>query len=143
MTALVKDLLAHKGTRVEIIRSDATIDQAIAKMIAAGVGSLIVLDGSAVLGIVTERDMMVRVLAAHRDPLITPVRDVMSRDLIVAHSRDPLTLVSALMTDCRFRHLPVVDDGKLVGLISAGDVTAWQVREQRQTIDDLHDYITR
>lgn len=143
MSALVRDLLVFKGPRVEVVRSDTLVDRAIAKMIAAGVGSLVVVDAGELRGIVTERDMLVRVLAEHRDPAETRIRDVMTRDLIVAHPNDSLTHVTGLMTDCRFRHLPVVDDGELVGLISAGDVTAWQVREQRQTIDDLHEYITR
>lgn len=143
MSALVRDLLVFKGPRVEVVRPDTLVDRAIAKMIAAGVGSLIVVDAGEPRGIVTERDMLVRVLAEHRDPAATRIGDVMTRDLIVAHPNDSLTRVTGLMTDCRFRHLPVVDNGELVGLISAGDITAWQVRAQRQTIDDLHEYITR
>jgi CBS domain-containing protein len=143
MSPLVRDLIKHKGGKVESINPEATVDAAIAQMTAKHVGSLLVIAGDELVGIVTERDMLVRVLAARCDPLTTVVGNVMTRDLIVIRPQDTVSRALAIVSDCRCRHLPVVESGKLLGIISAGDLTAWLVRDQRQTIEDLHQYITR
>jgi CBS domain-containing protein len=143
MTQLVQDLIKYKGSKVESTSPETSVDAAIAHMTAKHIGSLLVLSGGELVGIVTERDMIARVLAARRDPLTTLVREVMTRELILIRPHDTIDRALAVVSDCRCRHLPVVEGGKLLGVISAGDLTAWLVRDQRQLIDDLHQYITR
>lgn len=143
MTQLVHDLIKHKGSNVESTSPETSVDAAIVHMTAKHIGSLLVISDGELVGIVTERDLIARVLAARRDPLTTIVREVMTRELILVRSHDTIDRALAIVSDCRCRHLPVVDGGKLLGLISAGDLTAWIVRDQRQTIEDLHQYITR
>ncbi|MEO8844915.1 MAG: CBS domain-containing protein [Kofleriaceae bacterium] len=143
MTQLVHDLIKHKGGKVESTSPETSVDAAIVHMTAKHIGSLLVISNGELVGIITERDMLARVLAARRDPLTTFVREVMTRDLIVIRPHDTIARALAIVSDCRCRHLPVVEGGKLLGLISSGDLTAWLVRDQRQTIDDLHQYITR
>jgi CBS domain-containing protein len=143
MSQLVRDLIKHKGSKVESVGPESTVDLASAHMTEMHIGSLLVIAGGELVGIVTERDLLARVLAVRRDPLTTVVGDVMTRDVIMIRPQDPITRALAIVSDCRCRHLPVEDGGKLLGVISAGDLTAWLVRDQRQTIADLHQYITR
>lgn len=143
MMELVRDLIKHKGTKVESVAPDAFVDAAIVHMNAKHIGSLLVIASGELVGIVTERDMLARVLVPRRDPATTLVREVMTRDVIVVRPHDTIARALAIVSDCRCRHLPVVDGGNLLGVISEGDLTAWVVRDHRQTIDDLHQYITR
>lgn len=143
MSQLVKDLIKHKGNKVETVAPDAFVETAIVHMNAKHIGSLLVIDDGELVGIVTERDMLARVLVPRRDPTTTLVREVMTRDVIVIRPHDTISRALAIVSDCRCRHLPVVDGGNLLGVISEGDLTAWIVRDHRQTIEDLHQYITR
>lgn len=143
MTQLVQDLIKFKGSKVESTSPETSVDAAVAHMAAKHIGSLLVLAGGDLVGIVTERDLLSRVLAARRDPLATLVREIMTRELVLIRPHETIDRALAIMSDCRCRHLPVVEAGKLLGVISAGDLTAWLVRDQRQLIDDLQQYITR
>jgi CBS domain-containing protein len=93
------------------------------------------------VGIFTERDVLVRVVDAGRDPAATRVEEVMTRELAVIRSATRVEEAMSVMTEKRCRHLPVVEEGRLAGMISIGDVTRWIVRNQRHTIDDLVSYI--
>ncbi len=140
---LISDLLASKGNQVEVIDRDATIDAAAAQMSKCHVGSLLIIVDDRVAGILTERDVLLRVVAARRDPMTTRVHEAMTRELVVIRPEDTILRAMTVATDWRCRHLPVIDDNRLCGIVSAGDLTAWLVRDQRQTINDLHQYITR
>jgi CBS domain-containing protein len=140
----IHHVIAAKGSQVEAIDPDDLVEHAIARMNGQHIGSLVVLRDDQLVGILTERDLLVRVLAARRDPATTKVRDVMTRDVVVLRLCDTIASAMAIVTHRRCRHLPVVEeDGRICGVVSSGDLTAWLVRDQEQTIDDLHQYITR
>ena len=143
MNNRIFDVIANKGDQVEVIAADDLVDAAVDRMNHRHVGSLLVIEDHKLVGILTERDLLVRVLAARLDPASTYVHDVMTREVIVIGPGDSVTAAMEIITRRRCRHLPVVDGGRICGLVSAGDLSAWLVRDQQQTIDDLHQYITR
>jgi len=143
MSALVRAVLERKGRSVETVDPDATVLVAVTRMNERHIGSLVVTRDGAVLGIVTERDMLTRVLAGKRDPEETRVREVMTRDPVILDPDVTIDEALAIVSKRRCRHLPVMHNGTLFGLISAGDLTAWIVRDQRRTIEELYDYVTR
>lgn len=137
----VSAILEQKGTRVETTSPEITVAEAVRVMNAAHIGALVVVQGERPVGIFTERDVLVRVVAAERDPRTTRVEEVMTRELAVIKSTTRVNEAMTVMTEKRCRHLPVVEDGRLAGMISIGDVTRWTVRNQRHTIKDLVSYI--
>ncbi|MFW5973567.1 MAG: CBS domain-containing protein [Bacteroidota bacterium] len=118
---LVADILRHKGGRVVTISGDATVFQAIERMVAENVGSIIVLDDSQIEGVFTERDYLRRVALKGRTSKETPIRDVMTTDVMYVDSSYTVKQCLAIMTQKKIRHLPVMDDGTLVGVVSIGD----------------------
>jgi CBS domain-containing protein len=135
-------VLARKGSKVHCVVPEATVLAAVRKMNEERIGALLVCDGSDVLGIFTERDILCRVVDSTRDPATTEVAEVMTNELIAV---PPDTLVEeamAVITEKRCRHLPVIDDGNLVGLVSIGDLTSWVSRHQEGHIKDLLNFIT-
>jgi CBS domain-containing protein len=105
------------------------------------IGSLVVTDGDRAVGIFTERDILQRVVGADRQPADTVVKDVMTTPMACCRRDTKLAECRAIMTTKRIRHLPVVEDGKLLGIISAGDLLAHEVADQQSTIEYLHDYL--
>jgi len=105
------------------------------------VGSVLVMEGGDLVGIFSERDVLVRVVAAHRDPRQTLVRDVMTTRLHTAAPEDTLLDVMRLMTERRCRHIPVMDGDELVGLVSIGDITKATQHNLRQEVRELSSYI--
>jgi CBS domain-containing protein len=138
----ISHILARKGPHVHAIDPQATVAQAVEVMNELHIGSLVVIEGDELVGIFTERDVLRRVVAACVDPRTTPVANVMTRDLITVEPLTSIAIAMSLITEHRCRHLPVVDGGRLVGLVSSGDLTAWLVSDQQQTIWDLYFYIT-
>jgi CBS domain-containing protein len=138
----IRNILARKGPHVHAIDPQATVSQAVEVMNELRIGSLVVIDGEELVGIFTERDVLRRVVAACGDPRTTLVSEVMTRDLVTVEPATSLAIAMSLVTEHRCRHLPVVEDGRLVGLVSSGDLTAWLVTDQQQTIWDLYFYIT-
>jgi CBS domain-containing protein len=141
MQARIRQLLERKGRHVEIVSGDTTVWSAVACMNAHMIGSVLVVDLRTPIGILTERDVLVRVVAAGKDPHTTPVRDVMTAELITISADATVEEAMTIVTQRRCRHLPVTDESGVCGLISSGDLTSWVVRDQQQTIDDLHGYI--
>ncbi|HXG45665.1 MAG TPA: CBS domain-containing protein [Gemmatimonadales bacterium] len=139
--ATLRDLLARKGSRVISIRPDATVLEAALLMNESGIGGLVVLDGGTLAGVVTERDMMRRVIAQRRDPATTEVRAVMTSPVVTCAPGTTVEEAAAVMTNRRIRHLPVQEGGRLVGLITIGDLLAFQVAEQQATIQYMSSYI--
>lgn len=138
----VADILRVKGSAVFTISSDQTVYEAIVAMVEHGVGALVVLDGGNPVGIVTERDYLREVAVKGRTSHDTAVRTIMSHDVIVVEPLRSVEDCMAIMTARRIRHLPVVDAGHLVGLISIGDVVKRRSKEQQGEVQYLTDYIT-
>jgi CBS domain-containing protein len=140
--AAVKDVLARKGRTVVTCGDDATVLQACLEMTERGIGAVLVVDAAGALqGIFTERDVLRRVVAEKRDPAATPLREVMTTSVITCSPGTALEECGAVMTARRIRHLPVVGDAGLVGILSSGDLLAYRTDEQQATIEQLHSYV--
>lgn len=138
----VSDILANKGPKVWSIRQDVTVVEAAILMKEQNIGGLLVTDHGHTIGIFTERDLMKRVVAERRDPTSTRVQEVMSEDVACCKPDTLIDEARAIMRDRRIRHLPVIDDqGQLIGLVSIGDLNAFQVHTQAQTIHMLNEYL--
>jgi CBS domain-containing protein len=137
----LRSVLDAKGRTVYTTAATTPVFQAIASMNERRIGALVIIDAGLLVGILTERDILVRVIAAELDAKATHVVQVMTRDPITVTSDTGVAEAMAIMTEHRCRHLPVSDDGTLRGLISIGDLTSWVVREQERRINDLHDFI--
>ena len=135
------EILEEKGGDVYEIDADATVLEAVQQMVARNVGSLLVTVEGEVTGIVTERDYLRRVTLEDRTE-DAPVREIMSSPLVVATPETTIDECMALMTDRRIRHVPVVDDDKVVGLVSIGDLVKFKSKLQTFEIQFLNEYIT-
>src|SRR5713226_1496439 len=137
----VSEILGDKGRDVLKIEADALVIEAVRRMVEANIGSLLVTDGGEIAGIVTERDYLRRVTLEGRTEE-APVREIMTSPLIVVTPETPIDECMALMTDRRIRHVPVVDDGEVVGIVSIGDLVKFKSKRQSFEIQYLTDYIT-
>lgn len=135
-------VLREKGSKVYTVGPEATVLEAARAMDAHNVGSLLVADGDKPVGIFSERDLMRRVVVSGKDPAKVKVREVMSRDVWVVEPDTRVKEAMAIMTERRCRHLPVVEKGKVVGLISIGDLVRWISKDQEFQIRMLENYIT-
>lgn len=143
MHGSVETLLREKGSTVHRVSSAATVLAAVDRMNEHRIGALLVEGEDGVVeGIITERDVMMRVVSARRDPSATRVRDAMTGSLVVIPSDTTIEGAMSIMTKKRCRHLPVMDGHQLVGLVSIGDLTRWVIRDQKHEIDDLVHYVT-
>ena len=142
LSTKIRDVLRKKGSDVHAVGPLATVIDAVNVMNEHHVGAVLVLEGGDPVGIFSERDVLVRVVAAHRDPRQTLVRDVMTMRLHVASPEDTVLEVMRLMTERRCRHIPVTEDERLVGLISIGDLTKATQHTLRQEVKELSSYIT-
>jgi CBS domain-containing protein len=141
MNQRIGDILRRKGEDVYSVGPLATVIDAVNTMNDNRVGSVLVIEAGYPVGIFSERDVLVRVVAAHRDPRQTLVRDVMTTRLHTAAVDDNVREVMKLMTDRRCRHIPVMDGETLVGLISIGDLTKALQHNLRQEVRELSNYI--
>ncbi len=137
----VRDVIARKGSEVVSVDPGATALDASRLMTDRGLGGLVVLDAGRLVGVFTERDVLRRVVAAGLAPDRTPVRDVMTADVITCLPDTSLDECAAIMTTRRVRHLPVSDERGLHGLVTIGDVLAFQVREHEATIQFMNAYM--
>jgi IMP dehydrogenase len=140
----VSDILASKPGEVLSIEGSATVLEAITKMVAANVGSLLVLEDGRLAGIVTERDYLRRVTLEGRDERTTPVREIMTSELMYVGLEASVEDCMAVMTERRIRHLPVLADEQqtVVGVVSIGDLVKFQSSEQSVQIKFLTEYIS-
>ncbi|MGB5628338.1 MAG: CBS domain-containing protein [Woeseiaceae bacterium] len=139
---LVQHLLDRKGRELISIVQDASVFDAIKLMADRGVGSLLVMEGRDLKGIVTERDYARKVIIKGRSSESTAVSEIMSTDIVTATPHQSVNDCMTLMTDRRIRHLPVVDDGEVVGLISIGDLVQAIISDQQEEIQQLEQYIS-
>jgi CBS domain-containing protein len=138
----VREVLAEKGDSIVTIPPTATVLEATRKMNQHKVGSLIVMGGDRVAGILSERDVLTRVVTQELPPAAVLVEQVMTRDVICCQPSDDLDDVSAIMKTHRIRHVPVCDeDGALCGIISIGDINAMHATASAQHIHFLNEYL--
>ena len=141
--ATVRDLLARKPTdgSVVAVAGSTSVLEAAHLMNAHGIGGVVVLEAGRLAGIFTERDVMRRVVAERRDPETTLVRDVMTSPVLTVTPESSMDELRRLITERRIRHLPVVGAQGLQGVVTIGDVLAWEAAEQQDTIRHLESYV--
>ena len=142
ITMLVGQVLKRKGYGYTAIDPDATVYEAIELMARKNVGALPVLEDGMVIGMFSERDYARKVILHGKSSRETPVRDIMTRHVITVGPQQTLVDCMTLMTDHHIRHLPVVVDGELAGLVSIGDVVKGIISEQEFMIEQLEKYIS-
>jgi CBS domain-containing protein len=138
----IRQVLAKKGPDVTTIGPDETVFRAIEIMAERDIGALVVIEQYAPVGIMSERDYAREVILKGRSSRDTPIRDVMVENFQTARPDDTVEHCMALMTDRRIRHLPVLEDGRLVGLVSIGDLVKNVIDQQKSTIEQLVGYVS-
>jgi CBS domain-containing protein len=137
----VSQLLEGKGSTVWTIRPDQTVFEALQLMAEKEVGALVVVNGSEVVGILSERDYARKVILKGVSSKETPVRDIMSTKVVYIRPEQRVEECLALMTDKHCRHLPVMDEGKLIGIVSIGDAVKSIIASKEFMIGQLENYI--
>ncbi|HXG51351.1 MAG TPA: CBS domain-containing protein [candidate division Zixibacteria bacterium] len=138
----VRDILAAKGSQVWWLPPTATVYDAVALMAEKEVGALLVLEESKLVGIISERDYARKVILQGRSSKETLVKDIMTARVAYAEPDQSIEECMALMTDKRIRHLPVMEQGKVCGIISIGDLVKAIIADQQFIIQQLERYIT-
>ncbi|NHZ71975.1 MAG: CBS domain-containing protein [Aquificales bacterium] len=140
----INQLLQNKGSQVWSVSPDNTVLEALKTMAEKNIGAVVVLESDGTMcGIFSERDYARRVVLDGRSSENTLIRDVMTGEVYYAHAQDSVDRCMALMSEKRFRHVPVLDDNKqLIGIISIGDIVKTVMAEQQVLIDHLEDFIT-
>jgi CBS domain-containing protein len=137
----VRDILQNKDAKIWTTGVHSTVYEAIHLMGEQNIGALVVVEDGVVAGVISERDYSRKVVLLGRTSRGTLVGDIVARPAITVQSSDGIETCMQLMTSNRIRHLPVVDDGTLVGLVSIGDLVSWVMQSQRHTILQLQGYI--
>jgi len=137
----VRQLLAQKGRQVFSIAPGTAVLEAIRTMAERHVGALLVMEGEKLSGIVSERDYARKVILMGRSSADTPVRDIMTAAVITVQPETPVEKCMQIMTERRVRHLPVIENGRVVGMVSIGDLVKAVIAEQQQQIEQLESYI--
>ena len=143
MNEPVTRILDQKSEAVEAISPRATISDAVNRMNDRNIGSVLIMDNDRLVGIFTERDVLTRVVPNQLDASKIPVGEVMTRQPITIAPSTTIEEAMMVVSDTRRRHLPVVQGGRVLGVISIGDLTRYVVRDQKRTIEDLIDYVQR
>ena len=142
MNPPVSTLLTEKGAVIHSAPVTGTVEDAVQVMNRHKVGSVVIMDGDRLVGIFTERDVLYRVVAAGLTPGTTPVTQVMTANPKVISPDTTVEEALTMISEKRCRHLPVIDHGRMVGLISQGDITRWLVQAHQAQAQHLLDYIT-
>jgi CBS domain-containing protein len=142
MNTSIATLLEHKGGALHTVPATVSVAEAVQEMNRHKIGSVLIMNGAALAGIFTERDVLRRVVGAQLDPRSTPVTKVMSANVITITPETTVQQVMDLFADKRCRHLPVMRDNQLVGLISIGDVSRWVANSHRAEAESLRQYIS-
>jgi CBS domain-containing protein len=141
MNAPIAAILDRKGRSVFSVPSHVTVFEAVAEMNRHRVGSVMIIDGGKLVGIFTERDVLLRVVGEGVDPKRTPVAQVMTADVITITPETKMEETAEIFTQKRCRHLPVIENERLVGAISIGDITRWVSDHHRAEAEHLKNYI--
>jgi len=136
----VEDVLMAKGPSVIVTDLETTVLKAAKMMSEANVGSVIVREGGEVRGIFTERDLLRRVVVAEKDPTTTPVGEAMSSPVKSCRLDDAISVCAAELSEQHIRHLAVIEDGALVGLVGLRDVLTVQLRETEKKVEQMQEH---
>jgi CBS domain-containing protein len=137
----IEQLLEKKGTQVWSIHPEASVLEALALMAEKHIGALLVIDDTGPVGVISERDYARSVVLKGKTSRSTPIREIMSSHVLCASPDQTVEECMALMTEHRLRHLPVIDGGQVLGLVSIGDLVKSIISEQKFIIDQLEHYI--
>ena len=137
----VRDILTVKGYEVYCVAPDATVYEAVQHMAEKEIGALMVMEGAQVVGLISERDYARKVILQGRASSTTRVKEIMITPVVYVHIEQAIEECMALMTEKRTRHLPVIEDGKLAGIISIGDLVKAIITDQKFIIEQLERYI--
>jgi CBS domain-containing protein len=141
VTVHISAILDRKGRDVATVTADTSVTEVLALLDRHGIGALVVVDGDEVVGVVSERDIVRQLVST--DPIgHLRVGEVMMAPALTCTSSATVDDLMATMTEQRIRHLPVVDDGRLVGIVSIGDVVKWRIDELRTQTEQLEGYVT-
>lgn len=138
----IQEILGHKGTTVWSISPNATVYEAIALMAEKNVGALLVTEKDRLVGIISERDYTRKVMLKGKSSKDTAVKEILSGQVIYVSPAHTVQECMRLMTDHHFRHLPVLEGDKIIGIVSIGDLVNWIISAQHSTISQLQTYIT-
>ena len=138
----VHRILRNKGSEVYSISPDATVYEALEKLAEKDIGALVVLEGTDLVGVFSERDYVRKVILKGRSSREIKVHEIMSTPVVTVSLQAPVDECMCRMTEQRCRHLPVLEDGKVVGVVSIGDLVNWIITTQELTIHQLEDYIS-
>ena len=137
----ISDVLRNKGSEVVTVRPDTLVSELLAVLVGHNIGAAVVTSGDAVVGIVSERDVVHSVYGRGGQLLSTPVSDIMTTEVISCVPEDEVDSLMRTMTERRIRHLPVMVDGKLAGIISIGDMVKARITELEEERAHLHSYL--
>jgi CBS domain-containing protein len=138
----VQQLLATKSTLVYSVTPSTTVLEALQLLMEKNISSLLVQENGALLGIFTERDYARKIVLQGKTSASTPIEEVMTAELTTVKLRDSIEDCMKIMTDRRIRHLPVIENNEVKGLVSIGDVVKFIIEDQKQTINALENYIS-
>jgi CBS domain-containing protein len=141
MNDTLRRVLAKKGSRVLSVAPGDTVYQALKVLADNNIGAVLVVDGSQPVGMFSERDYARKVVLLGRVSKETSVREVMGRPLVTVPPEFTVDLALAYMSEKHVRHLPVVESGSVLGMVSIGDLVNWVISAQTETIEHLHEYI--
>ena len=141
-TGTISEILTQKGATVWSVSPEATVFEAILMMAEKNIGALLVTENGKLAGIISERDYTRKVVVKGKASKTTAVKEILSSQVIHVSPSHTVEECLRLMTDHRFRHLPVLDGDKIVGIISIGDLVNWIISAQHTTISQLQTYIT-
>jgi CBS domain-containing protein len=137
----VSDILRRKGSRVTSVAPGTTVIEALGIMATQNIGSVVVVDGDAFMGIMTERDYSRKVILKGRHSSDTPVGEIMTTDFPPVKQSDSVEYCMQLMSENHIRYLPVIEAGKLAGIVSINDLVTETIKTQEETISQLQNYI--
>jgi CBS domain-containing protein len=143
ITDTIRTLLRSTGKgRIFSVTPDQSVYEAIEKMAAEGIGAVLVISENKLVGILSERDYARKVILKGHSSKDTPVRDIMTTPVVFVTPENSVDECMAIMTNRRFRHLPVVENDVPIGVVSIGDLVRWTISGQAQAIQELEGYIT-
>jgi CBS domain-containing protein len=142
MQTTVRDLLQRKTAALKFVREDNSVFEVVQQLLEHNISAVLVVDGTVLVGIVTERDVVRNVVLEGRTAKDTAVREIMTRNVLFVRPDQTIEECMALMTDKGIRHLPVMDGQRLIGILSIRDLVGAMVSQNQFVIEQLENYIT-